>query len=139
MKRIVIAVISILLLLVPTAAAFRSNRFVTPSRNIRCTFGAAGPSVFCMRMNDQRIVYVNVSDWQSGRIARDPRQVEDYRFRNPVLAYGRQYVGTGFNKRNTIVCTSRITGLTCVGYSGNAVSRPAFFISRTRIRIFRAR
>jgi hypothetical protein len=91
-------------------------------------------------MNDQQVVYLNVSDWESGKIPRDPREVGDYRFRTPVLAYGRRYVGQGSrSSRLSIVCTSRITGLTCVGYSGNAVSRPAFFISRTHIRIFRAR
>jgi hypothetical protein len=105
------------------AAAWRSNHFVSPRRNIACRYLTAADGkglIYCETRNDGFEVGL-LDDGQRGFVNYHGGAPQGpYSFWRPVLGYGDVWE----SPRGTIRCRSRFTGMSC--YHG----RHGFFISR---------
>ena len=117
---LVIATLTLSLLLVPSALAWRSNEFVSPSGNIHCELLDYGTGITCMLANNGR--QATVSRFGPGyRVYNWPNPYVTYRY---VLRYGQEW------DANPYYCRSFTTAMVC----GNRRTGHGFSIARQGIR-----
>jgi hypothetical protein len=116
-------ILVVALVAVPSAAAWRSNTFQSPTTNIVCRYRPYSHVMRCMTRNDGFTVVLRGWHAYVGR---------DYSVSiptgSPVLRYGQSWESND----GDVLCVSRITGMTCRITYG----RHGFFISRRTYRVW---
>jgi hypothetical protein len=118
----------VVLALVPSAGAWSSNHWVSPTRNIACKYlpiGRGFSLVGCVTRNDSWGVFLTDAGGRA-LVKRGGMDLRKWNFYSPALSYGAEWS----NDAQTLTCVSRFSGMSC--YHG----RHGFFISRLEYRVW---